>query len=389
MFEPDPNKNVFIIRTSGRGAARGCRRLWGWTNQMREGRQILESETPLWLGTGFHYAMEDFHGYNFFQSPAKALVAYAKACRADPEIILPDDWEEALQLGIDMADYYTDYWLKYPRDRYKTLWIKGVPQVEVTFYIPIPHQPFFDTYGIDEVWYQGTLDRVIVDEDFFLWLVDYKTAIQFQQTHFETDPQITAYCWAGTSIYDLPIRGAIWQQHLKQAVKEPRILANGRISHNKQQLTTFSLYKAALNNLYGNWKKAPPPNIQAVEHFMSMETEEKDRFIRRDLIERNSHQIAAEGTKIILELEDMLNPNLPLYPAPHRFCGSCRMHAPCVALDAGEDWESVLGAITRPLDKPAQEFDSWRQYLKHPEKPHPLPKGKLPPKQKGRKSKRK
>ncbi len=344
-----------IIRTSDRNSFRGCRRLWGWQSGLRSNLGTVEPYTPFWLGSGIHYGLEDFHGYNLFGSPANAFKGYAEACRKTKEITMPDDWREAVELGTEMLDYY-EVWLQ-GRDPLKTLWIDNIPQVEVRAQIPLP----FKSKEYDKVFYDLTIDRVAVDEFDRLWLQDYKSALRFETGHLDTDPQVTAYCWAGNVLYDRPIEGMVYQQHRKVVAEGPKILQGGKISTAKNQITSHRLYKDALENLYGKVEKAPGGNIRCLNRLAEQETEDRDAFIRRDWIERSNRQMAAEGEKILQQLAEMLDPDLPLYPNPTRWCGGCFFLGACVALDNGDDWESILKDTTQTRP---EERDEWRKHLK-------------------------
>ena len=119
----------------------------------------------------------------------------------------------------------------------------------------------------------------------------------------------------------------------------------------------------SLMNLYeylGN-PRIPAENIKCLNAFAAMENEDSDQYIRRDFIKRNAHSIQAEGVKILLEVEDMMNPDLPLYPNPTKDCSwDCRFNTACVSLDDGSDWEHELKQLV--LEE-KRERDPWRQYL--------------------------
>lgn len=358
-----------IIRTSDRNNFRRCRRRWHWSSHLRQNLTSIESASPLWYGSGFHFALEDFHGYRKYGHPVDAFDDYVRAtykmAKGDNRF-LPVDWPELTKLGRGMLSYYADMWLQ-ARDPLKTFWYKGVPQVEVNVHIPLPIQhPEFD-----EVLYGLTMDRVIEDDDGWLWIVDYKTAKQIQTQFFQTDPQISAYCWAASQLYGKPIRGFIYQQHRKDTPVDPRILGTGKISTAETQLTTHRHYRRSLINLYGDVESAPRENIDFLNWLETNETTNQDKFVRRDFIYRNAHQIEAEGTKILMEAEDMLNPDLPLYPNPTRECGHlCNFNYACIALDDGGNWEEDLKDSFRQKDA---SFDSWRAYLPKPKQTEESP----------------
>jgi hypothetical protein len=160
---------------------------------------------------------------------------------------------------------------------------------------------------------------------------------------------------------DREVVGFIYQQHRKDVPDFPKVLANGRLSINAKQKTTHRHYRACLQNQYGDVLNAPKENIDFLNWLVGQEDENRDFFVRRDRIFRNEHQIQAEGEKLLLELDDMLNPDLPLYPNPTRECGSmCHFNVPCINMDDGSDWEGELEMSFRQKDT---QFDSWRNFL--------------------------
>lgn len=361
------NKRIATLRTSDRISFRSCRRQWGWGSHLRGNLGSKFPSSPLWLGSGFHFAMEDFHGLNLYETPARALDAYYYATRRKGgSDNLPATWREDLQLGRDMLRYYTEDWLA-TRDPLQTFVYKDEPQVEVNFRLLVP----FDTdlmleWGYDEVVYSGTLDRVITDEYGTLYIVEYKTAKQIFTKHFQTDPQVTAYCWAASVLYPgHAIGGVIYQQHRKSLPDEPRMLASGKLSTNKSQNTTHSRYRKAVNAIYGDPSKAPADVVSCMSELARQENELYDDYVRRDYLFRNSHQIQAEGEKVLLECLDMLNPDLNLYPNPTRMnCAWCAFQGPCIGMDSGEDWEDELKAFTTYREA---TYDSWRKFLPDPD----------------------
>lgn len=362
--EPEARR-VAVIRTSDRISFRRCRRRWGWNSHLRGNIGPKQNPAPLWMGTGFHFALEDFHSTNVYGHPAKAFEAFVKATqrsvRQDPNR-LPADISELSELACGMLSYYADEWL-IARDPLRTYVHNGIPQVEVNFRVDVP----FDAtrWGYDKVVYSGTLDRVVIDEFDQIWILEYKTAKAVQTLHYATDSQVSSYCWAGNLLYGRPIAGVIYQQHRKAIPDEPRVLANGRLSQDKRQLITHRSLRTFIKNLYGEVARAPQDYVDFLNWMATQEDMDSDKFIRRDRIRRNLHQAEAEGVKILLEVAEMLNPDLPLYPNPDRTCQfMCPFNGPCVSLDDGSDYEYELNIMMEPR---STTYDSWRKYLKSPE----------------------
>lgn len=324
-----------------------------------------ELRRPLWFGTGWHFTLEDFHGNTLYSSPRDAWRDYVRATfEYYGEDDMPDNWRDLADLGEGMADYYVE-WLK-GRDPLETWIIDGVPQCEVNFRIPLPvSQATLDRFGVDVVYYNGTLDRVIVDQFGSLAIGEYKTAASIYQGHYLIDPQITAYSWGAQILYDQPIDGVYYYQFRKGTPEEPAILRSGLVSTNKQASTTYLLYKQVLKRIYGDVEKAPQNNIDHLNYLAGIESPSGDKFIQRDYIARNQHSLQSESIKIMLEVEDMLNPDLALYNNPTRECTQfgCDFLEPCIAVDDGDDWESLLQGDY--VERTEEAKDPWRQYLKH------------------------
>ncbi len=352
---------IAVIRTSDRSSFQRCRRKWAWQSSLRHNLTTKENPSYFWIGAGGHFAMEDYHGYNRFQHPVEAFNAYVKACK-QAKIKhghgLPDDWEEQTTMAQGILEYYLQWGQN--RDLYKTAWFEGVPQVEITFHIPMPFTP---PPGFDEIVYQFTLDRLVVIEGEY-WILDWKFHIQFTQADFDLDRQLSAYIWAASSCFDVPIAGGILHEFKKKLPNEPRILAGGKLSTAEKQGTTHGMYRNALIEIYGAVVKAPRANVLCLNKLAAQESEDRDDFIKRTRTRRTEQQQRAEGTKVLMEMEDMCNPNLPLYPNPTRDCSwDCSYRDVCIMVDRDDDWEHHLNDITI---KRVTEAGEWRNYLQYP-----------------------
>jgi hypothetical protein len=358
---------TFIARTSDRILFRKCRRLWGWMSVNGQGRKMRTEADYFWFGTGMHFALEDYHGLNIYGHPTIAFKAYQMATMAANRC--PATWRSLETLGMAMMSYYGEIWLRH-REPLKTFVWNGKPQVEVNARIDLGK---YDQQG-RRIMYGFTLDRVIEDEFGQLWIVEYKSAKSFRLHHFDVDDQITAYCWAAWYLYGKPVAGVIYQQHKKSLPAPPKILSTGRVSHDKRQSTSAALYGEMLRQFYGSVEKAPNQNILMWNALISEEDEDKDRFIRRDKIERSPEQLQSFEEKLFMELEDMTRPNLALYPNPSKDCEwACPLQGACVALDRKEDFDQYLDAYTYMAHTVAEEQLKWRKLLP------PLEQVNLPP----------
>jgi hypothetical protein len=309
---------------------------------LNRGLEPIKRAAPLWFGEAIHYAFKDYHGPKQQPTIQDSFLEFSRLSYETYGDRLPDDFHDLKILGIGMLDHYM-HWLE-KRDPLQTHVVDGVPQVEVTFEITLPVDPeIMGLASVDQVVYRGTFDRIIIDPILMqLWIVEYKTAAVIEQGTLLVDPQVSAYMWAASCVYDLPVAGVIYQQHLKTVPKPARILKNGTVSAAQNQLTNWRLYRQALVDVYGSPAQSSNKHVELLNAFAYQENIDKDRFIQRTRVYRNDHQVQAEGEKIILVTEDMINPHTPMYPHAGRHCLMCPFMSPCTSLDDGSDFEAEL-----------------------------------------------
>jgi len=324
-----------------------CRRRWDWGSYTRQNLEPVVGSDKLYFGSAFHFALEDFHGYREYDQASAALEAYMKGTPKEERV---PEWFELLELGTAMLDYYQDVWLE-GRDTYSTLWLDHKPQVELHFAIPLRNQ----AAEIVAV-YKGIIDKVCVDAYGRFWILDYKTARQFSTAKLENDPQATGYTWAATQLYGVKFEGMLYQQHLKYAPGPPLELKNNKgLSQNKQQSTTYRLYRQSLKDYYGD---AVPWHLyqEFLDYLITQETEDADKFIRRDMVRRNDAELDSFALNVQLMVGDMFSEDLRIYPNPTRDCSwDCDFLPVCLALDDGSDWQQLLGGYRKRVkDAPTE-----------------------------------
>lgn len=359
MVNAKTNQRGFLaIHTSDRTLFKRCRRKWDFRSTIRR-NLVPTTEGPnihLWFGTGFHFALEDYHGYNRFGDPVKALEAYYNAFTPEQ---LPEGAEDIIATGMGMMDYYVQ-WLE-RRDIYKTVWVEGVPLVEVKFQLELP--PLSDEAEMP-VFYRGTIDRVVEDPYGRWWVQDYKTAARIDTAKLANDVQSAVYVWAGEQWFQREIEGMLYTQFLKDTPAQPRVNANGSLSVNKTQRTTHSLYKRALDERFpsGNY---PPKYIEFLNTLAERETPEGDAFIRRDELRINEYAKENMYYNILSEGYEMIDPDLAIYPNPTRDCSwDCKEYrTACIAMEEGDDYEYMLDTF---YQEEGEMDESWRSRIKWP-----------------------
>jgi hypothetical protein len=312
-----PRTRVVPIHTSDRANYKSCRRRWLWGSHLNRGLEPASKASPLWFGEGFHFALKEFHGYRQYGTIHDAFIAFVEQSYEEFPKSLPMDTPELITLGGKMLDHYM-WWLQ-RRDPLHTYVINGIPQCEVTFEIDMTeHIPewILDAQGIAKVVYRGTFDRISIDANGHLWIVEYKTAKVISTAHLMLDPQVSAYCFAASCLYELPLMGVIYQQHKKDWPKDARILKSGEVSIAKNQSTTHRLYRQALIENYGPKESGlwSPEHIDMLNKLAGEETVDKDPFINRTKVYRSTEMMISEGRKMLGAIAQCARFNLRARP---------------------------------------------------------------------------
>lgn len=380
-------------------------------------RKGTETNINFWFGSAIHFAMEDYFGENRFGDPVRALQAYYAAF---PAYERPNGADEHYFLGIGMLEYFQEWYKKHNQDyMFETVWLKdglevdpgtegAKPLVEESFMLDLgitvwvdvdteeilkikdedvkvgeSGKPYVDIDVEGELWpkrhyvkqvpicYHGTMDRIVKDKYGRWWIMDWKTAKSADTNKLDTDDQISAYMWAAEQWFGKPIHGFVYVQLTKDMPKAPKRLANGSLSTDKKQKTTYGLYRKELLAEFGEIRKAPKKMVDFLNHLASEETPEGDRFIRWDLVTRTKQQKVSTYYHILAEAKMMIDPELYLFPNPTRDCiWDCPFRDACLMMDQGEADKVNAWLFADFEPRPREEdgnIDPWRKNIPWPD----------------------
>jgi hypothetical protein len=346
---------------SDRTLFKRCRRKWDFTSKLRQNLEPRDSfSASAWFGQGIHFALEDYHGYNRFGNPVNAFQAYYDCFDRETELNI--DCENLAAMAPGILTYYIEEWMP-TRKQFRTFIYNGVPQVEVKVILEL--KDLSKELGLP-VYYSMVFDRVVEDEEGRLWIEDYKTVTQFDTTKLETDPQISTYSWGAELYYKRPVEGIVFLQLKKKLVEDPRILKNGDISSDKSQSTNYYRYLELLKMTYGNTASAPEKNQECLNELLLEESEYGDKYIRYDLVRRNSFARKKEYGLIKMEILDMMAKDVRIYPNQTANCKmDCLYRNACIATDDGSDAQYILDNNFKKRDETSR--DKWRKKLVYPE----------------------
>ena len=183
--------------------------------------------------------------------------------------------------------------------------------------------------------YQGRIDLLFQDKWGYYWIVDHKTAAQFGSVDYlDLDEQCGSYCWAMQKMLGLPIQGVIYNRLLKSVPKPPQELVRGGFSQNKQQKTTYAIYKKTLEE--NNEPYAPYAD------FLEYLKAQPNSFFARHQVHRNQTELQNLERQIVMEAIEMLDDPW-IYPNPGMFnCMGCAYRIPCLAVNDGSDLTYIM-----------------------------------------------
>jgi hypothetical protein len=398
-----PSKyDIIPIHTSDVANFLRCRRYWNWSSPARSNlRHRVEQygiNTNLWFGSGIHFALESYYNPLLQRSPVEAFQTWfeyqwnggivtpdwldrtydikpeAYASHPDYGVTLwkirglkdlhPDprheEFEELRQLGIGMMEFYKGWAPKH--DNFE------VVAAEALFSVPVITNDRRILTSVDtreespnfgkrlEVHARGKRDTIIYDpENDQYGLIDYKTASKIDEDYFlklENDAQVSNYMWASqmeARMFSLPWRTisfCIYQAMWKQYPHEVITLADGlrpSLDRSKQSCTAEMFADHIANTGLQAWYD---DDVKAQAFYNYLVAEADTRFINRERAYRSQIALRTTGEELAMIAEEMLAENLKIYkrPSGDRNCTRCVFRAPCLAMDDGADWPSMIEA---------------------------------------------
>lgn len=388
---------VHEIHTSESKSFRACRRRWDWL--FRQNYYPLITAHYFEFGIAYHKAMEVFYNPETWGMPRDVIATLAiktfqdehnkqkaktlKALNAyelDPE--REQEYGDRLQLGVSMLKYYFEKHAPSLDRGWTPL------NVEVSFMVPIPHpdtgeylwckcdqcwQKWIESdqgarfipddihdrtemrdlkYYKDSIWkglpvvYAGRLDVLERDHHGDIWIHDWKTAalLRDDTEYLELDDQVARYCWAMWKL-GIRVRGFVYHIQRKAAPEPPAQNKTTRLgrkfSVSKQQATDYDTYLATVST-----EDTEAYQMGLYDDFLQYLKEEGVVYYKRYQVHKSEAQIASVERNIGLEVLDMLDSSLRIYPSSGRFsCTTCAFRQPCLEKDDAGDYQYALSTM--------------------------------------------
>lgn len=219
----------YFVSYSQLNTWRRCRRRW-YLSYVEK----LQKNTPtnaLWLGVGVHEALDQYYASNPRDTTVlhSSFTEWAFGQKADiekqiaglvEEQQVKDDLQKNYELGLALMDNYAAF--APTHDNFDVL------ETEYSFEVPVgldikmyDHEN--NSLGYVPVYYRGRIDGIVrMHDSGNLYLLEHKTAKQFNEQKLILDQQSTSYIWAAEQVYGYKISG-VYYNILRKQVAGPRV----------------------------------------------------------------------------------------------------------------------------------------------------------------------
>lgn len=301
-----------------------ARHAFRYTGHLTDGDALKPraSAPPLREGTAWGAAVAAWHA-NADLGPMSAFAPAVKALEDSLAKDAAEQKEAGVYIAADHAEFsarlgsllvhYTDTAEQLKIDRLEDRLLVGIPS---------------RNGGRKSTRYrfEGYVDGIHLDDPGRTWIKEYK--LRGRLSSYESvakSPQIRRYAWAYRERYGVEPAGVIVDERLNEIPKPARILASGKVSHAKDQMTTPELYIAACE------ETGETPKPETVESLTSRKWQARHTVIFRpgELDETGRELVSAARLIQQLDSGDLY----PIRKPPIQGCSGCAFREICDSPD--------------------------------------------------------
>jgi len=389
-----------------------CRRAWNWSSRLRSNLEPIRPYSPFVLGRAVHEAAEKLHASGnvptdsintFFDEELAVLtaahpgaasyladdagggahgpVALAKAASDEEWLsgdatiltsasLVADDLrmlEEQRELALGMLEHLAA-WEKRQRGPFSLANLEFLT-LEQDFKVPIVH-PLTGEVNLLAC-FAGRWDGLVRrrdNGDVYIWELKTTKSIGHRAKMLSNDIQCSYYLNAARMAFPElagQLKGMLYTLMAKRLPKAPKVLNSGMLStdirgqsfesyvawcdrhHGLRDTMTDDERRTFLGNNYG----AP---LLALRD----STLPDNIFFERHVVARNATALERAAQDLWDQTANMTNAQLSLYPTPDYSCSWCLFYEPCIALQNGEDADSLLKTLYRNRTQHAGDSDA-------------------------------
>lgn len=338
------------IHISDVRAFRACRRRWDWSSMLRRGLEPYIVYAPFFTGRAIHESLEDYHGGKKELLEAfDEYVVRERRAMTDLGSLWPEEertLDEQIQLARELLEHYL-LWQAYTDHKYAD---KNFDFLELEYEWTCPAPLPNSNLATGRFEYGGKFDGIVynrVTDEYWVWETKTTRSIDSLINTLATDEQSALYLYAAKQIFDFPITGVLYNMIRKKPPTAPRLLSNGLFSKARSIDTTDFHYKSVVQKEFPDWTD------ETINQFFGDILDDlrpnEYKFFLRYPVYKSEKEIASTLEGIYYTGMEMTDPTTKIYPSPGWMtCNFCNFKSPCLAMNAGSDYEVLLQEEYRP-----------------------------------------
>ena len=345
---------AYVIRSSDRKMFKCCRRAWDLGSRSRQNYEPVQPTQAFDFDKAMHEALALYYFPGMWEWNREVVIpmvleGFIRSMREQRDRCLKrrafsaeeeQAWNEHLEIGESILVHYSE-WAP-ATDRFEP--IRVAPDFEVN--IPDPTLPGQDLVApgstpVVPIRYRGRFDALAMDGNDAYWIIEHRIGEAFADLDLLLlDEQSVAACWAWQIFCPgMRIAGVIYNELRKAVpVRLGATALPARSVLTQQGALKRRTTPAQLRGLYRKAVQEPEKRIE----------QQGNEFFRRTQIARSQNELESAGRQIALEVFEIADPQLRLYPNPvWENCSRCDYRQPCKAMYEGTDAAAILATSYR------------------------------------------
>ena len=354
------NLKPISIHISDVRSFRSCRRRWQWSSSLGRNLEPVVPYIPFFTGRAIHNALEDYYrsGTSFPESITAFLKLEHETMEQNGTLWPEEEMSFADQeLLIRGLLWHYKLWVDQDKQKYSDANLEFI-EMETEFEVPMPT---LTGRPAARMTFGGRFDGLVRHKETgALWIYEAKTTRSIEELvrSLANDEQCGAYLYAAKQMYKEPIAGVLYNVMRKKLPTIPNRLQSGSLSKNSSIDTTWFAYRQSILDLYPDWSDETIEEMYGDMHETLAPNARK--FFMRYPVYKSDSEIKMLMQGVYNTGREMINSRTRIYPAPGWLsCNFCHFKSPCLAMNAGSDYEVLL----REEYQPRISFTSMRDKL--------------------------
>lgn len=341
-----------------------CRRKWDWSSLMRQGLERVAPYAPFFTGRAVHWCLQQYYETQlspsgvldrFIDKETEAMKEAGELWSKEQEVV-----DEQIELLRGMLAHY-ELWAPRQKGHFADENLNFI-SLETEFSVPLRNP--ITKRASPKVFLEGRFDGLVQRKDngsFWLWETKTARSIDVLAESLFNDFQAGAYLIAAQELFGVQVSGVLYNILRKKIPTRPRVLQSGMLSVAQNIDTTAEVYMQAIRENHPEWfppEDAPLGSVPDSDSIMAaygdtlqrLMNEGKPYFARLP-VRRTQTELGNLADEIHYIALQMANPKSRITAngaALFNVCTRCQFRAPCLAMNAGADYEYILGSEYRP-----------------------------------------